>query len=92
MLAVTVTSAVQAAGLLRGAHSRGLTRAAAVEVVVEADAAQIPVGVDGEALVLDTPVRCTVRPAALRVRVPRDRPGVPDAKPQINWKRLRQLA
>jgi hypothetical protein len=92
MLAVTVTSAAQAAGLLRGAHSRGLTRAAAVEVVVEADAAQIPVGVDGEALVLDTPVRCTVRPAALRVRVPRDRPGVPDPKPIMDWKRLRQMA
>jgi len=92
MFAVTVASAVQAAGLLRGAHSRGLTRLAAAEVVVDADAAQIPVGVDGEALVLDTPVRCTVRPLALRVRVPRDCPGVPDAKPQINWNRLWQLA
>ena len=38
--------------------------------------AAIPVGVDGEALVLETPVRWTVRSAALRVRVPRDRPGV----------------
>ena len=92
MFAVTVASAVQAAGLLSGRHSRGLTRLAAAEVVVDADAAQIPVGVDGEALVLDTPVRCRVRPLALRVRVPRDRPGVPDAKPQINWNRLRQLA
>ena len=62
------------------------------EVVVDADAAQIPVGVDGEALLLDTPVRCTVQPAALRVRVPRDRPGVPDPKPVMDWKRLRQMA
>jgi hypothetical protein len=54
--------------------------------------AQLPVGVDGEALVLDTPVRCTIQPAALRVRVPRDRPGVPDPKPIMDWKRLRQLA
>jgi diacylglycerol kinase family enzyme len=92
MFAVTVASAVQAAGLLRGAHSRGLTRAAAAEVVVDADAAQIPVGVDGEALVLDTPVRCGVQPLALRVRVPRDRPGVPDAKPLISWNRLWRLA
>jgi diacylglycerol kinase family enzyme len=92
MFAVTVASAVQAAGLLRGANSRGLTSLAAPEVVVEADAAQIPVGVDGEALVLDTPVRCTIQPAALRVRVPRNRPGVPDAKPQINWKRLWRMA
>jgi diacylglycerol kinase family enzyme len=92
MFAVTVASAVQAAGLLRGTHSRGLTRLAAGEVVVDADASQIPVGVDGEALLLDTPVRCTVQPGALRVRVPRDRPGVPESKPQIDWKRLRQMA
>jgi diacylglycerol kinase family enzyme len=92
VFAVTVTSAVQAAGLLAGTHSRGLTRLAAPQVVVDADAAQIPVGVDGEALVLDTPVRCVVQPAALRVRVPRDRPGVPDPKPIMDWKRLRQIA
>jgi diacylglycerol kinase family enzyme len=92
MFAVTVTSAVQAAGLLAGTHSRGLTRVAAPRVVVDADASQIPVGVDGEALLLDTPVHCTVQPAALRVRVPRDRPGVPDPKPIMDWKRLSQLA
>ena len=38
--------------------------------------AAIPVGVDGEALVLETPVRWTVRSAALRVWVRVDRPGV----------------
>jgi diacylglycerol kinase family enzyme len=92
VFAVTVTSAVQAAGLVRGTQSRGLTRLADREVVVDADTAEIPVGVDGEALVLDTPVRCTLRPAALRVRVPRDRPGVPDPKPIMDWKRLRQIA
>jgi diacylglycerol kinase family enzyme len=92
VFAVTVSSAVQAAGLVRGTRSRGLTRLAGPEVVVDADASQIPVGVDGEALVLDTPVRCTIRPAALRVRVPRDRPGVPDPKPIMDWKRLRQMA
>src|SRR5215218_1533224 len=92
VFAVKVNSAVQATGLLRGTSSRGLTRLATPEVVVDADASQIPVGVDGEALLLDTPVRCTVRPAALRVRVPRDRPGVPDPKPVMDWKRLRQMA
>ena len=92
LFAVTVASAVQAAGLLAGTHSRGLTRLAAPEVVVDADAAQIPVGVDGEALLLDTPVRCTVQPAALRVRVPRDRPGVPGPKPIMDWKALWRMA
>jgi len=38
------------------------------------------------------PVDCTIRPAALRVRVPRNRPGVPDPKPIMDWKRLRQIA
>jgi diacylglycerol kinase family enzyme len=92
IFAVTVTSAVQAAGLVRGTQSRGLTRLAAPQVVVDAETAQIPVGVDGEALLLDTPVRCTLQPAALRVRVPRHRPGVPDPKPIMDWKRLRQMA
>jgi diacylglycerol kinase family enzyme len=75
VFAVTVNSAAQAAGLLAGIRSRGLTSMAGREVVVDADASQIAVGIDGEALLLDTPVRCVVRPAALRVRVPRDRPG-----------------
>jgi diacylglycerol kinase family enzyme len=92
MLAVTVNSAVQAAGLLRGQSSRGLTRLAGREVVVDADTAQIPVGVDGEALQLDTPVRCVIQPAALRVRVPRDRPGVPDPTPVMDWNRLWRMA
>jgi diacylglycerol kinase family enzyme len=92
MLAVTVQSAAQAAGLLRGQSSRGLTRLAGREVVVDADTAQIPVGVDGEALVLDTPVRCVVQPAALRVRVPRERPGVPDPTPVMDWNRLWRMA
>jgi diacylglycerol kinase family enzyme len=92
VFAVTVSSAVQAAGLVRGTSSRGLTRLAGREVVVDADTPQIPVGVDGEALVLEVPVRCTIRPAALRVRVPRDRPGVPDPKPIMDWKRLWQMA
>jgi hypothetical protein len=61
-------------------------------VVIDADAAQIPVGVDGEALMLDTPVHCIIRPTALRIRVPRDRPGVPDPKPVMDWKRLGQIA
>ena len=53
---------------------------------------EVPVEVDGEALVLETPVRCTVRPAALRVRVPRDRPGVPDPRPNMDWKWLWRIA
>jgi diacylglycerol kinase family enzyme len=92
VFSVKVRNAVEAAGLLSGTRRRGFTMATTKEVVVDADADQIPVGVDGEALLLDTPVRCTVQPDALRVRVPRGRPGVPDRKPAIDWHRLWQMA
>ena len=92
VVGIRVRNAAEAAALLAGRRLRGITMMTTSEVVVDADADQIPVGVDGEALLLDTPVRCTVQPGALRVRVPRNRPGVPEPKPVINWHRLWQLA
>ncbi|WP_037637298.1 diacylglycerol/lipid kinase family protein [Streptomyces flavochromogenes] len=53
---------------------------------------EIPVAVDGEALRMTTPVVCTLRPGALRVLVPRDRPGVVDPTPRVDWRRLFDLA
>jgi diacylglycerol kinase family enzyme len=73
VVSVTVDSAAQAAALLRGQHSRGLSTCTAHEVVIDADVAEIPVGIDGESVMLPTPVRCEIRPRALRVRVPRQR-------------------
>ena len=70
----------------------GLALLTAGEVVVDADGPEIAVGVDGEAIVLPTPVRCTALPKALRVRVPRNRPGVHAPRPVIDWVRLRHLA
>ena len=92
VVAVTVDSALQAAGLLRGRHTNGLRVLTARTVVVSAGADRIPVGVDGEPVWLPVPVRCAIRPGALRVLVPRDRPGVPAPKPAISWSRLRHLA
>jgi diacylglycerol kinase family enzyme len=92
VVAVTVASAWQAVGLLRGRHTDGLRVLTARTVVVSASADRIPVGVDGEAIVLPVPVHCAIRPGALRVRVPRDRPGVAAPKPVISWSRLRRLA
>lgn len=48
--------------------------------------------VDGEALTLPTPVVCTLRPRALRVLVPRNRPGAVDQVPELNWRRIATLA
>ncbi|WP_371566388.1 diacylglycerol/lipid kinase family protein [Streptomyces canus] len=92
VLGVKVDSAAQAAGMLRGHRAAGLAQLTAQEVVVDADADTVPVGVDGEALTLATPVRCRIRPRALRVRVPRERPGVPRGRPAMDWHRVRRLA
>jgi diacylglycerol kinase family enzyme len=92
VVGVTVSSATQAVGLLRGRHATGLTVLSTKEIEITADTPQIPVGVDGEAIMMSTPVTCTISPAALRVWVPRDRPGVPAPKPPMNWSRLGHLA
>jgi diacylglycerol kinase family enzyme len=92
VVGVTVASARQAVGLLRGRHATGLSVLTTKRIEINADAPQIPVGVDGESILMPTPVICTVSPRALRVWVPRDRPGVPAPKPQKDWVRLRHLA
>ena len=92
VVAVRVDSAWQAIGLLRRGHGQGLTTLTAKEVTVDADAPQVPVGIDGETVMVPAPVRCVIRPRALRVVVPRQRPGVSALKSALEWPRLRQLA
>ena len=92
VIGVTVANARQAVGLLRGKHATGLSVLTTKQIEITADAPQIPVGVDGESILMSTPVSCVVSPRALRVWVPRDRPGVPAPKPPKDWARLRYLA
>jgi diacylglycerol kinase family enzyme len=94
VIAVTVNNALQAVMLLRGAKGQGLSVLRAEEVVVDADVPEIPVGIDGETVMMPTPVICTIRPKVLRVRVPRHRPGVlaVAAEPRLNWSSLVKLA
>ena len=92
VVTISVRSTRQAVGLLYRAHDHGLVRHTATEVVIDADTPTVPVGVDGESLVVPTPVRCTVQPGALRVRVPRNRPGVRPASPALDVSRLYHLA
>ena len=93
VLAVTVHGALGAVNLIStGGRARSVSARQVTYAVIDADAGHIPVGVDGEALVLATPVRCAIRPRALRVRVPRHRPGVPPVRPELDWARLRSLA
>ena len=92
VIAVRVETARQAVGLIRGAHRRGLLRAQGSEVVVNSDEPTVPVGIDGETVQLSTPVRCTVRPRALRVRLPRERPGIRAPRGHLDWASLWGLA
>jgi diacylglycerol kinase family enzyme len=92
VVAVTVATAREAAGLVSGKRAAGLRTLTARDVIVTADTEQVPVGIDGEAIYLAVPVRCAIRHRALRVWVPRDRPGIPAPKPELNWRRLWQLA
>jgi diacylglycerol kinase family enzyme len=92
VVAVTVDSARQAAGLIRGRRTAGVRVLTARGITVTADTGQLPVGIDGEAVSLPVPVRCAVRPGALRVWVPRDRTGLPAPRPELDWARLWHLA
>jgi len=95
-----IASAGEAAALLRRAQFRTVTNLIGDgDVVIDVDRsgdgsgpAEIPVGVDGEALLVPAPVRCSVRPRALRVRLPRERPGVPVLPDPIDFRRLSALA
>uniref|UniRef100_UPI00358E99EE diacylglycerol/lipid kinase family protein n=1 Tax=Streptomyces sp. NRRL B-24572 TaxID=1962156 RepID=UPI00358E99EE len=93
VLGIRVEDAAQAADLaVRGSQSTALTVLTAHRVEVTADTDEIPVAVDGEALRMPTPVVCTLRPRALRVLVPRDRPGVPAPAPSVRWRKVFDLA
>ncbi len=92
VVTLSVANTREAVDLLRRNNGRGLTQTTAREVTVDSDTPEIPVGVDGESLLLRTPVRCTVDPGALRVLVPRNRPGVRVSAPVLDWGRLWRTA
>jgi diacylglycerol kinase family enzyme len=92
VVAVRVDTARQAVGLLHGAHRRGMRVVEGREVLVTSDSPTVPVGIDGESVHLTTPVRCTLRPGALRVRLPRERPGVRPPGARLDWAALWGLA
>ena len=67
VVGVKVRNARQAVDLLRGKKAAGLRVLTTTKIEISADAAEIPVGVDGEAVSMSTPVTCTISP----VRAPR---------------------
>ncbi|WP_432875035.1 diacylglycerol/lipid kinase family protein [Kribbella sp. CA-245084] len=72
VLGITVMGAP--AGGDQGHRQRPWREWSAPSFEVDADR-QLPAGVDGEALVLDTPLRFRIRPGVLRVRIAPQHPG-----------------
>ncbi|CAM5282393.1 DAGKc domain-containing protein OS=Streptomyces pilosus OX=28893 GN=GCM10010280_68050 PE=4 SV=1 [Streptomyces pilosus] len=93
VVCVRIGNTVEAARVVRGSRSGSLVRMNAGEVVVEAGADTLPVGIDGEHVVLPSPVVCRSAPGALRVRVPRRRTGTPmRGGAAADWPRVTRLS
>jgi diacylglycerol kinase family enzyme len=92
IVAITVDNAAQAIGLVRRGRGRGLTMLSAARVTVDSGEPEVPVGIDGETIMMPTPVECSVLPRALRVVVPANRPGSPALRNAFSWSRYAHLA
>jgi diacylglycerol kinase family enzyme len=92
VIAIKVDNAAQAIGLVRAGRGTGLVATSSRAVTVDSPQPEIPVGIDGETVLMPTPVHCSVQPGALRVVVPKDRPGVPAPRPPLSLARLGHLA
>ncbi|MER7046355.1 diacylglycerol/lipid kinase family protein [Streptomyces jumonjinensis] len=93
VVGIRVEGAAQAAEIaLRGTQATGLTVLTARRVDVTSTSPDLPVGVDGEALMLPAPAVCTLHPRALRLLVPRHRPGAPLSRPRTSWRKIMLLA
>jgi diacylglycerol kinase family enzyme len=92
LLGIAIASAPQEGGSARPPR-RPLQEWSAPEFEVDSDHA-VPAGIDGEALVLDAPLRFRIRPGALRVRIAREHPGAsPSAAiPEGPWDGAKALA
>ena len=93
VLAARAETPAETVTRLRSGQMHGLTRLATPDdVVVHTDVPVVPVGLDGEAVTLPTPVRCRISPRMLRVRVPRHRPGVVPARRLPGGAAIRRVA
>ena len=93
LLGITVFGAPRGGGEGGRALQRPWREWSAPEFEVDADS-PVPAGIDGEALVLEPPLRFRIRPGVLRVRIARQHPGAsPSARaPEGVWAGLVELA
>jgi diacylglycerol kinase family enzyme len=74
LLGITVVGTLSGDGRRRGQVQRPWREWSAATFEVDADR-PIAAGIDGEALILDAPLRFSIRPGVLRVRIARQHPG-----------------
>jgi diacylglycerol kinase family enzyme len=60
-----------------GRPGEGVISWTAARITLRGTATHVPAGIDGELVLLDLPIVCEIRPGALQVRLPRQRPGIP---------------
>lgn len=86
---VAYTSSRELRAMLRNEGKRGPGHATAyrswtgARVTVASKDGTVPAGVDGEHIEFASPLEVSIRPGALRIRLPRDRPG-----PKAGWPRF----
>ncbi len=61
-----------------GSAGTGVVTWSAAQVELVGTGSLLTAGIDGEAVELQLPITCRIRPAALRILLPRERPGVPE--------------
>ena len=93
LLGITVVAEPSGRSEGGGFVQRPLREWSAPDFEVDADS-PVPAGIDGEALVLDPPLRFRIRPGVLRVRIARQHPGAsPSAlAPEGMWAGVVELA
>ena len=60
-----------------GPPGEGVVTWTATRITLHGEVGQLAAGIDGEAVLLDLPIVCEIRPGALQVLLPRQRPGIP---------------
>ncbi|MEV4538948.1 diacylglycerol kinase family protein [Asanoa sp. NPDC049518] len=65
-----------------GPPGEGVITWSATRITLHGTVAQLPAGIDGEAVLLELPIVCQIRPRDLRVLLPHKRPDIP-AQPAV---------
>jgi len=66
--------------------SAPVTSWSARRITVYGTAPQLPAGIDGEPVTLSLPASCEIRPGALKLLLPKDRPGIPREPAPPPWR------